>query len=131
LLGLKLGKLGATLNPTVNLAQRIYMEEQGAVNDTTDASAAFKATAKSVEHLYAEAMNIQHKFNYGSVILGALMGLVGGLKLAGSRIRIQVNELTADPAACFSCGRCYQFCPRQKSKRKDTSKKAKLNDNGN
>jgi NosR/NirI family transcriptional regulator, nitrous oxide reductase regulator len=130
LLGLKLGKLAAMLNPTVNLAQQIYMEEQGAVSGTTDAVAAFRATARPVVHLYAEAEEIQHKFKYGSVILGVFIGLVGGIKLAGSRIRIQVREYTADPSACLSCGRCYQFCPRQKNRLKNTMKKAKLNGDG-
>ena len=129
LLGSKLGELGTKLNPTVKLAQRIYMEQQNTVSGTTDASAAFRATARPVEQLYTEAVSIQHKFKYGGMLLGVFMGLIGGLKLAGSRIRIQVSEYTADPAACLSCGRCYQFCPRQKSRLKDTTKKAKPNDN--
>ncbi len=69
------------MHPTVRLADRIYLEESGQEKDTTDASAAFRGTGRSVDELYAETLTIQAAMGRGTWILGGFLGLVIGLKL--------------------------------------------------
>jgi len=100
-------------HPTVRLADRIYMEEAGKVEGTTDASLAFRGTGKGVKELYAEASNIQDKIGIGSLTLGGLTGLLIALKLIKHSVRWHRTDYEADRADCLACGRCFEYCPRE------------------
>lgn len=97
----------------VRLADRVYLEETGKVSDTTDASAAFRATGEEIKELYAEARDIEAKMATGSWILGGFMGLVAGLKLVGHSVRRTRTNYEAERASCLACGRCFTYCPRE------------------
>lgn len=114
------GWIGSAFRPvtsrvhaTVRLADRIYLEETGQAEDTTDASAAFRATGKEVKDLYAEALDIQGSFGVGGWFFGGFVGLVIGLKLIGLSIRRQRTDYEADRASCLACGRCFEYCPKE------------------
>ena len=107
------GKM-SRMHPTVRLADRIYLEESGQAKDTTDASAAFRGTGRSVEELYAETANIQSAVGRGSWILGGFLGLVIGLKLIMHCVRRPRTDYQADKAQCLACGRCFKYCPRER-----------------
>ncbi len=98
---------------TVRLAERIYLEETGEVDETTDASAAFRATGKPISELYEEASNIRAEFGLGGWIFGGFVGLVIGLKLIGLSVWRQRTDYEADRAGCLACGRCFAYCPRE------------------
>ncbi|MFC1677158.1 4Fe-4S binding protein [Planctomycetota bacterium] len=100
-------------NVTVRLAERIYQENQGMATETTDASNAFRATGQSTRELYDQADAIRNKFDYGARLLGAFIGLIAGLKLIRPSIRKKRTDFEANRAGCVSCGRCYEFCPRE------------------
>ncbi len=102
------------VHPTVRLADRIYLEESGQAKDTTDASAAFRGTGRSVEELYAETAGIQSAMRRGSWILGGFLGLVIGLKLIMHCLKRPRTDYEADKAQCLACGRCFEYCPRER-----------------
>ena len=102
------------VHPTVRLADRIYSEESGQAQDTTDASAAFRGTGRSVEELYAETASIQAAMGRGSWILGGFLGLVIGLKLIRHCVKRPRTDYEADKAQCLACGRCFEYCPRER-----------------
>lgn len=101
------------MHETVRLAERIHAEETGRVTDTTDASAAFRATGREIEELYAEAEGIRTQFGTGGWIFGAFVGLVVGLKLIGLSVWRQRTDYEASRASCLACGRCFEHCPRE------------------
>jgi len=101
------------VHPTVRLADRVYMEETGQVEGTTDASSAFRGTGRQTEELYAEASGIIEKFGLGGLFLGGFLGLVIGLKLVALTVKRKRSDYEADPASCLACGRCYVYCPRE------------------
>jgi len=103
----------ARANPTVRLAERVYLENTGKVDRTTDASTAFRATGKTIEQLYSEASNIRAEFALGGWAVGAFFGLVVGLKLIRLCIRWQRTDYLPDRAGCLACGRCFEYCPRE------------------
>lgn len=111
--GSSLKAVTARAHATVRLAERIYLEETGAVTDTTDASSAFRATGKPIEQLYAEASNIRDRFGFGGWFFGGFVGLVAGLKLIGLSIFRQRKDYEAERASCLACGRCFEYCPRE------------------
>ncbi|HUS71886.1 MAG TPA: 4Fe-4S binding protein [Sedimentisphaerales bacterium] len=106
------------VHATVRLADRIYLEETGQAEDTTDASSAFRATGKEVKDLYAEALDIQANFGWGGWLAGGFVGLVFALKLIAVSRRRQRTDYEADRAGCLACGRCFDYCPKEHVKRK-------------
>ncbi|UCC98814.1 MAG: 4Fe-4S binding protein [Phycisphaerales bacterium] len=111
--GSSLKAVAARAHETVRLAERIYLEETGEVTETTDASAAFRATGKEIEELYADASSIRAQFGFGGWFFGGFAGLVIGLKLIGLSVWRQRTDYEADRASCLACGRCFEYCPRE------------------
>ena len=103
----------ARMHERVRLAERIHAEEMGQVTDTTDASAAFRATGRPIQELYDEAENIRARFGVGGWIFGAFVGFVVGVKLIGLSVWRQRTDYEASRASCLACGRCYKYCPRE------------------
>ncbi len=103
----------ARMHPRVRTAERVYLEEMGQVEGTTDVSDAFRATGQITEVLYADATQIRNRFGIGGALLGAFVGLVAGGKLIALSVRRRRTEYEADPASCLACGRCYNSCPKQ------------------
>jgi NAD-dependent dihydropyrimidine dehydrogenase PreA subunit len=104
----------ARVHPRVRAAERVYLEETGKVEGTTDASDAFRATGRASEELYHEAIAIRGRFAIGGALLGGFLGLIAGGKLVALSVRRGRREYEADRASCFACGRCYQYCPKQR-----------------
>ena len=112
-LGSSLRTVTSRMHETVRLAERVYLEETGQVEGTTDASTAFRATGKQVKELYKEASDIRAQFGPGGSLLGGFVALVIGLKLIGLSVWRQRTDYEPDRASCLACGRCFQYCPRE------------------
>jgi len=108
------------MDATVRLAERIYLEDSGGIKPafggagTTDASLAFRATGKEAKELYQEASKIRARFGRGGWLLGGFVGLVIALKLIGVSVWRQRTDYEADRASCLACGRCFQYCPKER-----------------
>jgi len=109
--GYKASGLLARVHPTTRLAERVFLEDTGKAEGTTDASDAFRGTGEEAETLYAEAADIGALFGRGSILLGAFMGLVAAVKLAQALVGPGNDNYIADRASCLACGRCFQYCP--------------------
>ena len=69
------------------------------------------------EEVYERASQAKKRFDIAGVGLGAWIGLVIGLKWISLVLRRRRTEYEVDPARCFSCGRCFWYCPNQKGQR--------------
>ncbi len=107
----------AQLDPTVRLADRVRLEEAGAVEGTTDASDAFRESGRPVRDLYKEAIARHAMFATANTWLGVWVGLVIGGKLIHLSVRRRRDEYLPDRASCVSCGRCFWYCPAEQAKR--------------
>ncbi len=116
----------ARMHANVRLAERIYLENQGQAEGTTDASSAFRATGKPTEELYDEASAIRKSFYFGGWLFGGFIGLIAGLKLIIPSIRKQKTDFQVDRAGCLACGRCFQFCPREHVRLKNLKENRKI-----
>lgn len=101
----------ANVHPQVRLAGRVWLEEQGQVEGKTEESEAFEALGLPSVDLYREAADIRSRFDTGSWILGAWIGLVFGLRMIALSVPRHRSQYEADPAACVACCRCYDVCP--------------------
>ncbi len=101
----------AQVHAKVRLADRLWLEEQGRVEGRTDATEAFFIHGLPNMDAYREAAAIKKRFDTGSWILGAWIGLVLGLRMISMSVRRHRQEYQADPATCVACARCYASCP--------------------
>jgi ferredoxin len=107
----------ARMHPTVQVAQRVLLEEQGQVTDTTDQSDAFRALGNTPESLYEEAAQVQSKFALGTIWVGIFLAIVVGLKLVRVSVRRDRTGYEAEQAGCLACARCYKSCPNERFQR--------------
>ncbi|MBP7049491.1 MAG: 4Fe-4S binding protein [Phycisphaerae bacterium] len=114
----------ARVNPRVRTAERVYLEETGRVEGTTDMSDAFRATGQTTEVLYADATQIRNRFGMGGTLLGGFVGLIAGGKLIVLSVRRRRTEYEADPASCLACVRCYHACPKEHERLKKNKEAA-------
>ena len=115
LLGRQLAAPMARLDFTVALAERVRAEDLGLVDDTTDASDAFRNTGQPVKELFEAAIVQRDKLRLAGMGLGAWIGLVIGVKLIHLSIRRRRTDYDPNPANCVSCGRCFWYCPQDKT----------------
>jgi NosR/NirI family nitrous oxide reductase transcriptional regulator len=115
-LGVRSGTTLSHVNPKVRLAERVWLEDNSKVGDTTDASVAFRGSGRAKEELYSEVIKINERFAIASGIFGGFVGLVISAKMIQLFIRRKRLDYEADRSQCFSCGRCFAYCPVVKSK---------------
>ncbi|HDY88512.1 MAG TPA: 4Fe-4S binding protein, partial [bacterium] len=96
---------------TVFLAEEIQLENSGRRTEMIDETKAFRSSGKPTEELFAEAQVIQNKFKIGGWILGGFLGFIFLLKLINLTIFKQQIEYNTDHGTCFSCARCFSYCP--------------------
>lgn len=101
----------ARVHPTVKLAERVAMEERGMVQGYTLESEAFRGAGQSVEALREQAAAIREWFRTGSMVMGAFLGLMLAVRLIAMGRVERRGEYTIDRGTCFSCGRCFEYCP--------------------
>jgi ferredoxin len=106
----------ARLHPTVRLADRIRLEQTGRVEDTIDASDAFRNTGQATDDLYSKAMLLSSGYRRAGGWFGAWVGLVVGAKLIYLSVRRRRTDYQPDRAACVSCGRCFWYCPSEQAR---------------
>lgn len=111
----------ARVHPQVRTAERVSLEQSGAVEGTDDISDAFRASGRDSQDLYREAAQIRETFAWGGGLFGAFLGFVVGGKLLSLAVQRRRDGYEADRAGCFACGRCYSYCPRERLRLKKIS----------
>ena len=106
------------MHPTISLAERVMAEKQGLVEGTTLASKTFHESGELTADLLTEASDIRSKFRIGSLLLGVFMGLVIGLKSIGIFFKRTSLDYESNRTDCFSCGRCFPYCPDEHERQK-------------
>ncbi len=118
--GSRTGEPLSRVNATVRLAERIRLEEAGAVTGTIDSSDAFRGTGRAVTDLYQEQWDLQRKFFWGGAAVGGFVALVIGLKLIRLSVHRRRSDCQPDRASCLACGRCFEYCPIERKLRSRT-----------
>ena len=101
----------ANVHPKVRLANNLIENQEYVSEEVLEEITAFKSSGKPAEVLYNEAAAIVGNFYIGSWVLGAFLGLVFGLTLAGLTHFKYKTDYTPNKGTCFSCARCFEYCP--------------------
>ena len=75
-LGVRISPSLSRVHATVSLAERVWLEDTGKVEGTTEASEAFRGTVWTTEELYDGALILKRRFVFESGAFGVFIGLV-------------------------------------------------------
>jgi NosR/NirI family nitrous oxide reductase transcriptional regulator len=100
------------IHPTVSLSERIAKEDRGIIKgEVYLESDTFRKESKTAATLHAEALAVTEKFKTGSALFGAFLALIISIKLIELSVVKKRTIFEPHKETCFSCGRCYPYCP--------------------
>ena len=103
------------MHPSVGLSERIAQEDaliaQGATVTGVLDTDTFRTSNVTTAELHAEANAVRENFKTGGAWFGAFIMLIVSLKLVGLCIVKKREIFTPHKESCYSCGRCYPYCP--------------------
>ena len=101
----------AGLNSEVRLAREIKLEKETGIESLSKAVVAFKESGKTEIKLFAEEEIIISRFRKASPWAGMFLGISLGIGMISLTIRSKRYEYKPHQGRCFSCGRCFKYCP--------------------
>jgi NosR/NirI family nitrous oxide reductase transcriptional regulator len=103
----------ARVHPAVRLAAQVQAEDSGWTTATTLESETFRTTRTTKEELFGSAEAVRQRFARSGPLLGGFVMLVLTATFLASFFRRRRTEYQPDRGECFSCGRCFAYCPRE------------------
>jgi NosR/NirI family nitrous oxide reductase transcriptional regulator len=101
----------AGANTNVSLARAIRSEKESGIENVSKAVVAYKESGKTEAELFAEEQRITELFRKSSPWAGIFLGLSFGFGMVALNIRTKRTEYKPHQGKCYSCGRCFKYCP--------------------
>jgi NosR/NirI family nitrous oxide reductase transcriptional regulator len=101
----------STVNNTVRLSREIMKEKKSGVESAAKDVVAFKESGKTEEALFGEETLIVQHFRYASPWVGVFLGISFGIGMLSLSVRSKRTEYKPHQGKCYSCGRCFKYCP--------------------
>jgi ferredoxin len=101
----------AYANSTVRLAAEIRNEISGIEEAVTKRAVTFKESGTPENELFAEEAAVRERFSGGAPWAGLFLGASLGIGLFSSTIRRRRTEYVPHKGRCYSCGKCFKYCP--------------------
>ncbi|HLN19547.1 MAG TPA: 4Fe-4S binding protein [Bacteroidales bacterium] len=101
----------AGINQEVRLAREIRLETSESIPAVSKDAVAFKESGLTDEMLFNEEQAVLGKFHRSSPWAGIFLGASLGFGLVSMTVRRRRTEYKPDQGKCFSCGRCFKYCP--------------------
>ena len=101
----------AKVHRDVRLAQEIRIEKETGIEAVSKAAAAYKETGQTEEDLFANEIMIISRFRKAAPWAGIFLGLSLGIGLLSLTVIRTRTEYKPHQGKCYSCGRCFKYCP--------------------
>jgi len=101
----------SVVNDDVKLAREIRLEEEQGIRAVSKAAVAFYESGRTEKELYEAEQRIIGRFSKGAPWVGVFLGLSLGIGLFRSTVRRIRTDYEPDRGRCYSCGKCFVFCP--------------------
>ena len=98
-------------NSTVRLAREIRAEKKSGIESPMKNVIAFKESGKTESELYNEEEVIIGRFRNDSPWAGAFLGISFGIGMISLTVKSRRTEYKPHQGKCYSCGRCFKYCP--------------------
>lgn len=102
----------ARVDDSVALVHQLQRERADPTVEPTLASKAFRESGTLEANLIQEAQAVRARFVFGGHVLGLFLGLVLFFQLVARSVHRRRDDYEPDHSQCFSCGRCFAFCPQ-------------------
>lgn len=99
------------INSNVRLAREIRIEMETGIEAVTKTALAFKEAGQTEAELFIQEESIINRFRKASPWVGIFLGISLGIGMVSLSVRTRRNEYKPDQGKCYSCGRCFKFCP--------------------
>jgi len=99
------------INSKVRLAREIRSEKIEGIPAISQAAKTFKESGETENELFLSEMKIVERFRKATPWAGLFLGLSLGISLISLNIRTERTEYKPHQGKCFSCGRCFAYCP--------------------
>jgi NosR/NirI family nitrous oxide reductase transcriptional regulator len=99
------------VNSNVRLATEIRLEKETGTEAVSKAAVAFKESGKTENELFSQELVIISRFRKGAPWAGIFLGLSLGIGFVSLSLRSLRTEYKPHQGRCFSCGRCFKYCP--------------------
>jgi len=109
----------ARMHRDVQLERRLEIDVKPDMKRAADQLRAFRLSGETKQSLRERANAVRGRFAVGGTIFGLWVGLVVTLKMFAVARPLRRFEYEVDPGTCLSCGRCYRYCPRERSRWKE------------
>jgi len=74
---------------------------------------AFRASGQAEAELVRGALAVRDRIRANGWIAGGLLGALFGGRLVALCVRRRREYYEIDRGTCFSCGRCFRYCPQE------------------
>jgi ferredoxin len=101
----------STVNSNVRLAKEIRLEKEKGIEAISKAAVAFKESGKTENVLFNEELIIIDRFRKDAPWAGIFLGLSLGIGFVSLTLRSVRTEYKPHQGRCFSCGKCFRYCP--------------------
>jgi ferredoxin len=101
----------AVANNSVRLAREIRAEKKTGAMSALKEVAAFKESGKTESELFKEEGLIIGRFRHSAPWAGTFLGISFGIGMISLSIRSKRSEYKPHQGKCYSCGRCFKYCP--------------------
>ncbi|MBC8320873.1 MAG: 4Fe-4S binding protein [Bacteroidetes bacterium] len=106
----------AMVNQKVRLANELRMERENGIKAISIDAVTFKESGVTLDQLFAEEKVILTRTRKGAPWVGGFLGLSLGIALLLTTIKKRRDEYKPDQGSCYSCGRCFEYCPMHTEK---------------
>lgn len=101
----------ARVNNDVRLAREIRAEKDSGTAAVSKAAVAFRESGKTDSELFEQEIKVINRFRSSSPWAGGFLGLALGISLVSLTIRRTRKDYRPHQGKCYSCGRCFKYCP--------------------
>lgn len=101
----------ATVHRDVRLAREIRKEMDYGITALSQRAITFKESGETVNELFGKESYILQRYRKGTPWIGVFLGLSLGIALLSLSIRRERVEYLPHKGKCFSCGKCFNYCP--------------------
>ena len=101
----------SVVNNNVKLAREVRLEKEKGIKAVSKAAVAFFESGKTEDELFQQEQQIIGRFRKGAPWVGLFLGLSLGIGFFRITIRKIRTMYEPDRGRCYSCAKCFKFCP--------------------
>ena len=101
----------AGVDNNVRLAREIRSEKESGIIAVSQAAITYKESGETDSELFNTEAKIIQRYKKATPWIGLFLGLSLSIGLVSLSVRTERTEYKPHQGKCYSCGRCFEYCP--------------------